>query len=235
MSHQKPSGVRSPQTILIASAGSVSSVVDRLPDESREGLQSFSDVDIQQAVQAIVDRRPSVVVLEQSFASTPRGGALVNRIRFDEELRDTDIQVVSMEGAQVEVQALPPHTIIPSANVVRQTLSPPDYRGTRQVPRVEFDLGVLVKIDGDPATVVDMSRSGAQVLVTQPLRPFQRVRVWADRIRASFRCDATVVWVHYELHIGPGGYYRAGLSFANANPKAIDSFCAERGMATAVA
>lgn len=232
MSHQEHHGTRPPQTILIAPTGSLAGVTARLQVDRNE-LLSFTDAEVQPAVQAISDLKPSTVVLERSFAASPRGGALVNRIRMDAELQDTDIQLVGVEGADVE--ALPAQAIIPSADAVEAALSPPDYRGTRQVPRVEFDLGVLVKIDGDPATVVDMSRSGAQVLVTQPLRPDQRVRVWADRTRASFRCEAGVVWVHYELHIGPGGYYRAGLSFVDAAPQAIEAFCAERGMRKAVA
>ena len=46
-------------------------------------LLTFSDADALSALQTIVTRRPQVVALERMFAVTPRGAALINRIKAD--------------------------------------------------------------------------------------------------------------------------------------------------------
>ena len=233
MSNTRPEPV-SP-TILIATPSRIAAAEACLPAAQEGGLLTFTDADIQRAVETIVETRPSAVALERRFAASARGGALVNRIRLDPELRDIAIQVVVVGGTAEDVETLPPHAIIPSSAGRSEELPPADYRGTRHVRRTEFDLGVLLKVDGDPATVVDMSPLGMQVLVVNPLRPYQRVRVVAAPSRPTLRCEATVVWAHYELHDGPGGYYRAGLSFVDADPDAVAAFCAEWGTTAAVA
>lgn len=231
----EPEAPRPPRIILIAPAGNVSAAETALPAATGGCLLSFTDDEVPAAVEAVVDSPPAAVVLERSFAASPRGGALVNRLRLDPNLRDTEIQVVDPEGDPTPVRTLPPQAIIPSAAGAGPDLTPLDYRGTRQTGRIAFDLGVLVKVDGDPATVVDMSPQGTQVLIAQPLRPDQQVRVWSERSHPAFRCRASVVWVQYELHAGSGGYYRAGLQFIDASGETIDAFCAERARTMAVA
>ena len=46
-------------------------------------IATFSDTEPIQALQAIMDDRPALVVLERLFAATPRGAALINRIKSD--------------------------------------------------------------------------------------------------------------------------------------------------------
>ena len=220
-----------PPVILIGAAGSLEAARALLLAIRTERVLSFTDADVQAAVEAIVDTRPSAVALERGFAGSARGGALVNRIRLDPDLRDTAILVVRAGDEAAGAVTLPPQAILPSAGATTPLLAPLDYRGTRQTGRTAFDLGVLVKVDGDAATVVDMSHQGAQILMVQPLRPDQRVRVWSEQPPAAFRCQAKVVWVQYELHAGSGGYYRAGFRFVEADPAQIDAFCAERAAA----
>ena len=87
----------------------------------------------------------------------------------------------------------------------------------------------MICVDGDPVTVVDMSRIGAQILFSRTLRPSQQVRVLVDTKRTSLRFPATVAWAHYELKGGTdGSYYRAGLEFVGADEDALDVFCGAR-------
>ena len=52
-----------------------------------------------------------------------------------------------------------------------------DWHGTRRAVRTRVRQGVVIQLDGNPATVVDMSTIGAQVVSPTILKPNQRVRV----------------------------------------------------------
>ena len=47
---------------------------------------TFADTEPIQALQAIIEQRPALIVLERLFAATPRGAALINRIKSDPQL-----------------------------------------------------------------------------------------------------------------------------------------------------
>src|SRR5690348_1138797 len=61
-------------------------------------IVTFSDTEPIQALQAIMDQRPGLVVLERLFAATPRGAALINRIKSDPELGTVEVRVMSHTG-----------------------------------------------------------------------------------------------------------------------------------------
>src|SRR3954452_12038196 len=59
---------------------------------------TFPDTEPIQALQAILEQRPDLVVLERLFAATPRGAALVNRIKSDPQLAHSEVRVMSHTG-----------------------------------------------------------------------------------------------------------------------------------------
>src|SRR5436190_2930100 len=61
-------------------------------------IATFSDTEPIQALQAIMDQRPGLVVLERLFAATPRGAALINRIKSDPQLGASEVRVMSHTG-----------------------------------------------------------------------------------------------------------------------------------------
>src|SRR6476469_6061707 len=61
-------------------------------------IATFSDTEPNQALQAIMDQRPGLVVLERLFAATPRGAALINRIKSDPQLATVEVRVMSHTG-----------------------------------------------------------------------------------------------------------------------------------------
>src|SRR3954468_13230931 len=61
-------------------------------------LATFADTEPIQALQTIMEDRPSLVVLERLFAATPRGSALINRIKSDPQLAHTEVRVMSHTG-----------------------------------------------------------------------------------------------------------------------------------------
>src|SRR5258708_10208489 len=73
-------------------------------------LLTFTDADALSALQAIVKRRPQIVALERMFAVTPRGAALINRIKADPSLRQAEIRVLGHNSDYLRVvpRAAPP-------------------------------------------------------------------------------------------------------------------------------
>jgi hypothetical protein len=99
-----------------------------------------------------------------------------------------------------------------------------DQRGTRRAPRVRIVDGVDVVIDGNTATLVDLSVIGAQVVSPSILRPNQRVRMSMGESNKPLRLSAVVAWASFEL-AATGPRYRAGLEFFDADAKAVEQFC----------
>src|SRR3954467_5006615 len=50
------------------------------------------------ALQTIMEQKPGLVVLERLFAATPRGAALINRIKSDPDLGHVEVRVMSHTG-----------------------------------------------------------------------------------------------------------------------------------------
>lgn len=63
----------------------------------------FSDAQPLEALEAITLHRPSLVVLERFFAATPRGAALINRIKADPGCANAEIRVLSHTGDYTRV------------------------------------------------------------------------------------------------------------------------------------
>ena len=74
------------------------------------------------------------------------------------------------------------------------------------------------------ATVVDLSRYGAQILCPIPLKPQQRVRMILGDDLGLAKFSASVAWASFEIPKGVSRY-RAGVEFNDAEASAIDAFC----------
>ena len=75
---------------------------ERTAAEGHE-LVAFADSDALRALEVITTRRPAIVALDRAFAASPRGAALINRIKADPSLVDTEIRVVSHDSAYARV------------------------------------------------------------------------------------------------------------------------------------
>src|SRR4249919_155426 len=85
--------------VVIAASNLMPGLCARLAQEGETGeLLTFADTEPIQALQAILERRPGLIVLERLFAATPRGAALINRIRTDPQLAVCEVRVMSHTG-----------------------------------------------------------------------------------------------------------------------------------------
>jgi hypothetical protein len=202
--------------------------------ENLSDILTFSDSEALRALEAITRQRPEVVILERQFAGTSRGAALINRIKADPSLAGCEIRIVAHDSAApaagptrsgadgATVAAVSAAT---SAVAVAPPVSeaPLDQRGTRRAPRFKMMGGVDVQIDGNPATLVDLSIVGAQVLSPTILRPNQRIRITLPNTKKSLRVSGTIAWASFEIPKG-GVRYRAGVEFLDADAAALTRF-----------
>jgi hypothetical protein len=220
-----------PSVVLIGPPDHLQALKER---ETRGDALTFSDAEALRALDAITRQRPGVVVLERSFAATSRGAALVNRIKADPSLAGCAIEVVAHEagnapaprsgGDAVAVATVSaPAPALAAAAVQVAPAAPLDQRGTRRAPRFKMAGGVEVQIDGNSATLIDLSLVGAQVVSPTILRPNQRIRVTLPNAQKAVRISSAVVWASFEIPKG-GVRYRAGVEFFDADTSAVTRF-----------
>lgn len=213
-------------TVLIGSAELLPQLKDRTGGDPGELLQ-FTDVDALRALEAITERRPAVVAIEKDFAATPRGSALINRIKADPSLVNSEIRIVSPTAEPVKVnKGKPPEPSSPAAPA-----APLDVRGTRRSPRFRIAGQVEVLVDGNLALLVDLSAIGAQVLSQTVLKPNQRVRMSLSDEHSSVRFNATVAWASFEIPKNTNPRYRAGIEFIDADKAAVNAYLARHKQA----
>ena len=207
------------------------------PDEGE--LLTFADTEPIQALQAILEQRPALIVLERLFAATPRGAALINRIKTDPQLGNAEVRVMSHTGdycgrwrsrrtVEAPAQAAARHgrrrtpaSSAPWRSPSRPSRSTGTARAARRAIRVRP--GVEIQLDGNPATVVDLSTVGAQVLSSTILRPNQKVRVSIPNDDFVMRFRGAIAWAKFELpKPNDPPRYRAGVEFIDADPAAVE-------------
>jgi hypothetical protein len=90
---------------------------------------------------------------------------------------------------------------------------------------VRHKLRERIQIDGQSATVLDISTKGAHILSMAPVKPRQRVRVLLKE--GDRPLTGVAVWVHFELP-EEGPRYRAGIEFASSASSALAAYISER-------
>jgi hypothetical protein len=222
--------------VVIAATNLMPALQERLAGEG--DLLAFADTEPIQALQAILEQRPSLIVLERLFAATPRGAALINRIKTDPNLGNAEVRVMSHTGDYSRQVAKPTRTDGSAASggeasrggvaAPEPASRPLDWHGTRRAPRYRVRPGVEIQVDGNPANVVDLSSVGVQVLSSTILRPNQKVRVSIPNDDFVMRFRGAIAWAKFELpKPNDPPRYRAGVDFADADAAALDEFCAK--------
>jgi PilZ domain-containing protein len=201
-------------TVIIASADRLSQVKDRIGAVNGDVLD-FTDGDVLTALETIIKRRPQLVALERTFAATPRGTALINRIKSDKKLAKSEIKVYAHDSDVTRVVPRAPD----------QAAQRLDQRGTRRAPRFKMAANTAASVDGKNAIVIDLSTIGAQVMSPAMLKPNQTVVIVLMDKHGWIRFNASVAWTSFEIPPNSGPRYRAGVAFVDADPVDVDAFC----------
>jgi hypothetical protein len=200
-------------TVLIADA-------ERLPlfsprDDLRSAL-TCADANVFTTLDAISTQQVRVIAIDAMFADSPRGVATITRIDADPRLAACDVRIVAPGQDD---------RIIRAARASDQLQAP--SRGTRSVVRTATP-GVVVAVDGNAATLVNLSVRGAQVLTALTLRPSQRVRLSLPYTPRPIRLGAIVKWATFEMP-PEGPRFRAGLAFSDVEHDAVVLFLEANG------
>jgi CheY-like chemotaxis protein len=219
-----------PPTVLIATTEHLGSFKER--EELGDAIM-FADTEALKALDVITRQHPDIVLLDRVFADTTRGTALINRIKADPSLGGCEIRIVEDDRRYSQVPSpRSVETMTTDASVDHMativieelpTTTPLDHVGTRQAPRFKIVSGIDVEIDGNPATLVDLSVSGAQVISPTILKPNQRVRFIVPSNKPPMRLKAEVAWAAFEIPRGLSRY-RAGIQLFGADPAAMMRF-----------
>jgi hypothetical protein len=226
--------VAKPCSVLIGAADLLPKLQERVNDGQTE-LLSFTDADALRALDAITKRRPRLIALERQFAATPRGAALINRIKADPALAQSEVRIVAHDSDVARVSPRrQPETQDPAGAASAATAvaapapiatQPLDQRGTRRAPRFRMAPELEVLVDGHQAVLVDLSTIGAQVVSPNVLKPNQRIRMSLLDPDGAIRFNATVAWASFEIPPKSGPRYRAGIEFIDASGDAVESYC----------
>jgi hypothetical protein len=204
--------------ILIAAPELIPALRERVGED--EDVLTFADSEPLRAMEAITAQRPPVIALERLFAASPRGAALIARIRADHKLDAIEIRVLSHDSSYQRVsrrrRELPPP-------IVREKPAPQLDKGTRRAPRFRIREEVVASLDDQPARLVDLSVLGVQLIGQGELRPKQQVTVRLGSGGTAVTTDGTIVWARLELsRKGPNS--RAGIDFIEPDREAIGAF-----------
>lgn len=207
-----------PTVILIAAPEFVPALRERLSGGME--IVTFGDSEPLRALRSILTLRPAAVALERMFAASPRGAALIARIKSDPALNATEIRVLSHDSSYQRVSPRR-HAGPARAHVTRpaRRLDP----GTRRAPRFPVKDSTRAAVDGDEARIVDLSTVGAQLVVPGSLGPRRVVTVTLGSERKALDAPGAIVWARVELS-RKGPVSRIGVEFTDPDQPALDAF-----------
>ena len=200
-------------TVVIAT-GDVLLALERRAASFGGEILAFSEAQALQALEAIAKRKPAVVALERMFAITPRGAALISRIKADPKLLKTEVRVVAHDSDYVRV----------SPRQKTEAQKALDQRGTRRAPRFRMKERTPIAIDANAGSIIDLSTIGAQVVCNATLRPQQGITITLTDGSGNQKFGAKVAWASFEIPPNSGPRYRAGIEFVDADAANVDAF-----------
>ena len=197
--------------VLIGPSDTLPSLQERL--DPGADIQTFTDSEALEALDHIIRTKPVVVAMQDDFADSSRGQALINRIKDDATLSDVEVRVMAKNASQNRVAVKRGTHGGPTTAVAVEEAKPLDQKGTRRAPRIRIKDGVEVAVDGNPAALVDLSQVGAQVVSATVLKPNQRVRITMGDGKSAVKCAGSIAWAAFEMPKGMPTRYRAGIDW----------------------
>lgn len=203
--------------IVIAGAQHVAALRKRLASDP--GVAVFCETDALTALQIIAEHPPKILALDPAFVATARGALVVSGLRDD---AGVDVRVLVEDEGKLPVLLTKPNLTLHAAS------EPIDHCGTRATQRFQMKKHIEVKIDGESSQLVNLSLTGAQVVMPARLQPKQNVRLTLVDGLTEARFRAMVAWSALELG-HTVARYRAGIIFIDPDTSIIQAFCLRHG------
>ena len=203
-------------TILIVRRELTAALQDRLSVDPAVRVYSASDAHA--ALTTVMKHHVPVVVLDRRFATTPGGNEFVRELRTS--CRDVEIRILGDNGDE-----LPPALQTRVVEGARAAIARHSelLRGPiRKSPRYPVPAGSALLVNGEIASLVNVSETGVQLVSPAMFRPAQPVRIALPHGAEEFRLQGAVAWSAFELSRGAAqSRYRVGLEFAHPKPELV--------------
>jgi hypothetical protein len=210
---QPESATSPPSAFVIAASAHAAALRRRL--EHDPAIAVFCESESLEALRLIVSHPPRVVALDGSMVRTARGALIVSQLR---ELGGVDVRVLTEDEGRLPVLLV--HRDI----TLHAATHPLEGCGTRDAKRVPITPGLEIVVDGERSRLVNLSTTGAQLVVNVRIQPRQRVRLTLIDDKWEKRLNAVVAWSTIEM-AQSAVMYRAGVTFVDPDADAIAAFC----------
>jgi hypothetical protein len=214
--HQPPL----PQSAFVI-AGSAHAAALRRRLEHDPTITVFAESESLDALRLILQNPPKVLALDSAIVKTARGALIVARLK---EHKGVDVRVLCEDEGHLPV-------LLSQQDIALQAASQPlDGCGTRGAKRFVMKADMVVVVDGERSRLVNLSITGAQLVLPARVQPRQSVLLTLIDDTAERRFRALVAWSTVELAQSMVKY-RAGVSFVDPDSKTIEAFCHRNAMA----
>ncbi|MSO56965.1 MAG: PilZ domain-containing protein [Acidobacteria bacterium] len=216
MLHQP--GLQSPSAFVIAGAAHASALRRRLDHDP--SITVFSESESLDALRLILEKPPKVLALDSAIVKTARGALIVSTLK---EHAGVDVRVLTEDETSL------PMLLVNHSLALQAASEPIEGCGTRGAKRFTMKTGVEIVVDGERSRLVNLSASGAQLVLPARVQPRQSVRLTLIGENAGKRFNGLVAWATVELERS-AVKYRAGVSFVDPDANSIEAFCLRHGV-----
>jgi hypothetical protein len=207
-------------------AGSAHAAALRRRLEHDPNITVFSESESLDALRLILEHPPKVLALDSTVVKTARGALIVSHMR---EHGGVDVRVLTEDEEHLPMLLI--HHDLP----LHAASLPIEGCGTRGARRVTMKPDVQIVVGGERSELVNLSVTGAQLVLPMRLQPRQGVRLTLIHDGSHWRFHGVVAWSTVQL-VKSQVKYRAGIAFVDPPAAAIiDAFCARYGMKSSAA
>jgi hypothetical protein len=175
----------------------------------------FSESESLEALRLILDHPPTMLALDSVVVNTARGALIVARLK---EHQHVDVRVLCQDDTNR------PLLLADRGIALHAASQPIEECGTRGAKRFPMKSDAEVVVDGERSLLVNLSVTGAQLVLPARVQPRQSIFVTLIDRYAERRFNALVAWSTIELAKSMVKY-RAGVSFVDPDTGTIEAFC----------
>ena len=206
-----------PSAFVVAGSAHVAALRKRLCDDPT--ITVFAETESLEALRLILSRPPKTLALDSAVVRTARGALLVSRLK---ETPGVDVRVLTEDECCLPLLLAQPGVGLHAAS------QPLEGCGTRAAKRFPMKPEAGVVIDGERSRLINLSTSGAQVIVASRVQPGQNLRVTLLDEAADTRLQALVAGSVVEMGHSTV-QYRAGVAFVDPATAILEVFCLRHG------
>lgn len=195
--------------------GSANATALRRRFEHEPTTKVFSESEALEALRLILENPPKILALDSNVVNTARGALIVAQMQ---EHGGVDVRVLSEDDGHVPL-------LLARKDIELHAASRPIERcGTRGAKRFPMKSDAEVVVDGERSRLVNLSVTGAQVVLPARVQPRQSIFITLGDGKGERRFSALVAWAKVELAKSIVKY-RAGVHFVDPDTGTLEAFC----------